>query len=112
MITQRAGFGEHLGIAQIPHVVLTVISALVVAVIPTAIAAVTAALEMPAWRMRGEGYLAGLAVPKEQPDIAAFERLDWSRRVPAKLLVGALELPSWVVRLPKRQRALATDIAV
>src|SRR5579872_2135896 len=94
MIAEGARLTEDRRIAEVPDLVLGVIFALVIAVIPAAITAVAAALQMPSRRMRDEGNLARLAVFEMQRDIAALERLHRSRRVPAKILLGFFQRPT------------------
>src|SRR5581483_10250165 len=112
MITERAGFGEHRGIAEVPDLVLAIKGALVVAVVPSAITAVAAALEMPARRQGTEGDLAGFTILKVQLDISAEQGLNRPGRVPAKFLLGPVEQPSGIGRLTAGLDAFAAQVAV
>src|SRR5215471_2715667 len=75
VIAQSARFGTGRQIVQVPDLMFAVVLALVVTMVPTAIAPVASALEMPSGRMSGERNLALLAVFEKEQDVAALECL-------------------------------------
>src|SRR5579885_351614 len=75
MVAECARLHHHRRIVQVPDIVLEVVLALEVAVMPSAIAAVAASLQMPSRAMGHEGQLAGPAVLENQADIAAHQGL-------------------------------------
>src|SRR5579875_3255853 len=91
---------------------LAVIVALLIAMIPSTITAIAAALQMPSWRMRDEADIAALAVFEGQLDIATLQCLDGARAVPAKVLTGFGEHPARISLLAERAHHFAAEVAV
>src|SRR5579875_822609 len=80
--------------------------------VPSPVATVTTAFEMPSGWQRHERELAFLSVAEKEANITSSERLDWTPAIPLKLLLSVGKTPTGIALRAERENSLATQIAV